>query len=68
MEERVVGVGPWPGGSQGWPRDAEGRVSAPYDPALLEAGDTRNVADHEKVVERLRSGENIGKVVMTFTG
>lgn len=27
---------------------------------------TYDVADHEKVVERLRSGENIGKVVLTF--
>lgn len=28
---------------------------------------TYDVADHEKVVDRLRSGENVGKVVMTFT-
>ena len=29
---------------------------------------TYDVTDHEKVAERLRSGENTGKVVMTFTG
>lgn len=28
---------------------------------------TYDVADHEKVAARLRSGENVGKVVMTFT-
>ena len=27
---------------------------------------TYDVTEHEKVVERLRSGENVGKVVMTF--
>ena len=36
---RVVGVGPWPGGRGAWPDDPR------YDPALLEAGDRRNVVD-----------------------
>jgi tRNA G18 (ribose-2'-O)-methylase SpoU len=40
MEDaREVGVGPWPGGRDGWPADAR------YDPELLEHGDTRNVVD-----------------------
>jgi tRNA(Leu) C34 or U34 (ribose-2'-O)-methylase TrmL len=34
-----VGVGPWPGGRDAWPRDER------YDPELLEHGDARNVAD-----------------------
>ena len=42
---RRVGVGPWPGGEDAWPRDDSGRVAAPYDPDLLAGGDTRNVAD-----------------------
>jgi tRNA G18 (ribose-2'-O)-methylase SpoU len=33
------GVGPWPGGPDGWPDDDR------YDPELLEHGDTRNVID-----------------------
>ena len=45
MEERVVGVGPWPGGPQAWPRGVDGSVAEPYDPELLAAGDTRNVQD-----------------------
>ena len=36
---REVGVGPWPGGRAAWPDDPH------YDPALLEAGDRRNVVD-----------------------
>ena len=36
---REVGVGPWPGGQGAWPDDPR------YDPALLEAGDRRNVVD-----------------------
>ena len=36
---REVGVGPWPGGRGAWPDDPR------YDPALLEAGDRRNVVD-----------------------
>ncbi len=34
-----VGVGPWPGGAEAWPRGEQ------YDPELLERGDTRNVVD-----------------------
>ncbi len=34
-----VGVGPWPGGPEGWPRDER------YDPELLAGGDRRNVVD-----------------------
>ncbi len=44
-----VGVGPWPGGPQVWPRVGSG-PDAPlderYDPELLADGDRRNVADH----------------------
>ncbi|GAB49368.1 putative RNA methyltransferase [Mobilicoccus pelagius NBRC 104925] len=52
-------MGPWPGGEDAWPREADGRVSAPYDPELLAAGDTRNVEDryrywrHEAIVADL---------------
>ena len=38
-DAREVGVGPWPGGRAAWPDDPR------YDPALLEAGDRRNVVD-----------------------
>lgn len=38
-DQRAVGVGPWPGGSESWPAGDQ------YDPALLEAGDARNVVD-----------------------
>jgi tRNA G18 (ribose-2'-O)-methylase SpoU len=38
-DERVVGVGPWPGGPSAWPTDPH------YDPALLRDGDSRNVVD-----------------------
>ncbi|MGE3286034.1 MAG: TrmH family RNA methyltransferase [Pseudonocardia sp.] len=34
-----VGVGPWPGGRDSWPRGPR------YDPELLAHGDTRNVVD-----------------------
>ncbi len=34
-----VGVGPWPGGHAAWP------AGGPYDPELLEHGDSRNVVD-----------------------
>ncbi|MCU1653839.1 MAG: tRNA/rRNA methyltransferase (SpoU), partial [Pseudonocardia sp.] len=34
-----VGVGPWPGGPDGWPSDPR------YDPELLRDGDRRNVVD-----------------------
>ncbi|MDD7687136.1 MAG: TrmH family RNA methyltransferase [Actinomycetaceae bacterium] len=37
-----VGVGPWEGE---WPRGADGAVTEPYDPQLLENGDRRNVID-----------------------
>lgn len=45
VESRIVGVGPWPGGPEAWPRDPVGDVAARYDPDLLAAGDTRNVED-----------------------
>ncbi len=45
VESRIVGVGPWPGGPEAWPRDPGGDVAARYDPDLLAAGDTRNVED-----------------------
>ncbi|WP_225755514.1 TrmH family RNA methyltransferase [Actinotalea sp. Marseille-Q4924] len=45
---REVGVGPWPGGSDAWPRSGAG-TDAPldprYDPELLAHGDRRNVVD-----------------------
>ena len=37
--EREVGVGPWPGGKDSWPRDER------LDPELLREGDRRNVED-----------------------
>ncbi len=40
VELSTGGVGPWPGGREGWPSDTER-----YDPELLEHGDTRNVID-----------------------
>ncbi len=39
-EDRIVGVGPWPGGKQNWPTEDF------YDPELLQNGDRRNVLDH----------------------
>ncbi|ARU53820.1 tRNA G18 (ribose-2'-O)-methylase SpoU [Cellulosimicrobium cellulans] len=51
-EEREVGVGPWPGGPDAWPRvpDLGGppgatRLDPRYDPELLAHGDRRNVVD-----------------------
>lgn len=46
-EGREVGVGPWPGGPDAWPRVAgPGSALDPrYDPELLEHGDRRNVVD-----------------------
>ena len=38
-DERVVGVGPWPGGPDAWPDDPR------YDRELLAHGDRRNVVD-----------------------
>ncbi len=52
--ERTVGVGPWPGGPDAWPRlpgpdGGPGGPDAPpdprYDPELLAHGDRRNVVD-----------------------
>ncbi|WP_370525945.1 TrmH family RNA methyltransferase [Cellulomonas sp. JH27-2] len=40
-----VGVGPWPGGPEAWPRRADGEADERYDPELLAAGDRRNVVD-----------------------
>ncbi len=43
-----VGVGPWPGGPEAWPRlggAAAGPVDPRYDPELLAEGDRRNVVD-----------------------
>jgi tRNA G18 (ribose-2'-O)-methylase SpoU len=46
--EVEVGVGPWPGGPDAWPR-ASGDPGSPldprYDPELLAEGDRRNVVD-----------------------
>jgi tRNA G18 (ribose-2'-O)-methylase SpoU len=50
---RVVGVGPWPGGPDEWPRIGAGAgagrepggLDPRYDPELLANGDTRNVVD-----------------------
>ncbi|PJI93765.1 tRNA G18 (ribose-2'-O)-methylase SpoU [Luteimicrobium subarcticum] len=45
----MVGVGPWPGGEDAWPRVAgpggEPVLDPRYDPELLAGGDTRNVVD-----------------------
>ncbi|WP_255627774.1 TrmH family RNA methyltransferase [Cellulomonas xiejunii] len=40
-----VGVGPWPGGPDAWPRLASGAPDPRYDPELLAHGDRRNVVD-----------------------
>lgn len=40
-----VGVGPWPGGPEAWPRLADGSLDPRYDPELLADGDRRNVVD-----------------------
>lgn len=59
VEDRVVGVGPWPGGEGAWPRTADGSPDPRYDPGLLTAGDSRNVQDryrywrHEAIVADL---------------
>nr|NLD41122.1 RNA methyltransferase [Actinomycetales bacterium] len=56
--DRVVGVGPFPGGRADWPADPR------LDPELLEAGDARNVADEfrywrlEAIVEELDTRRN----------
>jgi tRNA G18 (ribose-2'-O)-methylase SpoU len=43
--DRVVGVGPWPGGPDAWPRLASGERDPRYEPELLANGDARNVVD-----------------------
>lgn len=40
-----IGVGPWPGGPETWPRTADGGLDPRYDPELLAEGDRRNVVD-----------------------
>jgi len=40
-----VGVGPWPGGEDAWPRLTSGALDPRYDPELLAHGDRRNVVD-----------------------
>ncbi|WP_459645619.1 TrmH family RNA methyltransferase [Kineococcus sp. NUM-3379] len=77
--ERVVGVGPWPGGPAAWPGDAR------FDPELLATGDRRNVEDRFRywsneaivaeldrtrnalhvAVENWQHDANIGSVVRT---
>lgn len=46
-EERLleIGVGPWPGGPNAWPRSPDGELDPRYDPELLAEGDRRNVVD-----------------------
>lgn len=46
-ESAAVGVGPWPGGPEAWPRTGPdaGALDPRYDPELLAAGDRRNVED-----------------------
>ncbi|MDO4243974.1 MAG: TrmH family RNA methyltransferase [Actinomyces sp.] len=49
-DRREIGVGPWPGGPDAWPDDPR------LDPALLAAGDRRNVVDRYRYwsVEAIR--------------
>lgn len=44
-DQPIVGVGPWPGGPDAWPRTAAGAADPRFDPELLAAGDRRNVED-----------------------
>ncbi|MCA5892035.1 RNA methyltransferase [Isoptericola sp. NEAU-Y5] len=44
-DAREVGVGPWPGGPDTWPRLPDGAPDPRYDPELLAHGDRRNVVD-----------------------
>jgi tRNA G18 (ribose-2'-O)-methylase SpoU len=44
-DAREVGVGPWPGGPDAWPRLPDGVPDPRYDPELLAHGDRRNVVD-----------------------
>ena len=41
----IVGVGPWPGGENAWPRLADQTLDPKFDSELLATGDRRNVAD-----------------------
>ncbi len=43
--DAAVGVGPWPGGPDAWPRLPDGTPDPRYDPELLTHGDRRNVVD-----------------------
>lgn len=43
--DAAVGVGPWPGGPDAWPRLPDGELDPRYDPELLAHGDRRNVVD-----------------------
>lgn len=78
-EQVSVGVGPWPGGREAWPKGDH------YDPELLEHGDRRNVEDQyrywtveaisadiaartlpfEVAIENLGHDFNIGSIVRT---
>jgi len=44
-EAPEVGVGPFPGGAEEWPRLEGGELDPRYDAELLELGDRRNVID-----------------------
>ncbi|MBV7362924.1 RNA methyltransferase [Actinomycetaceae bacterium TAE3-ERU4] len=77
--EVEVGVGPWPGGPEKWPRESH------YDPELLANGDRRNVLDQYRywkladivadldkhrrgfhiAIENLGHDFNIGSIVRT---
>ncbi|WP_454085143.1 TrmH family RNA methyltransferase [Georgenia sp. Marseille-Q6866] len=79
VREEEVGVGPWPGGPEAWPRDPR------LDPELLAEGDRRNVVDEYRywrleaivedidarrhplhvAIENLGHDFNIGSVVRT---
>ena len=50
-DQRIVGVGPWPGGEAAWPDDPR------YDRDLLRDGDRRNVVDRYRywTVEAVRA-------------
>lgn len=44
-EDHVIGVGPWPGGEEAWPRDEDGHLDPRFEEELLRDGDRRNVID-----------------------
>ena len=56
-DERQVGVGPWPGGHEAWPRTPDGELDPRYDVEALSDGDTRNVVDRYRylTVEAIRA-------------